>query len=183
MNGNRWRGIGAVAAMLGGMAYVSEAAVFAASPGGALQGLVSFAAILLTAVGLAGFHAFQKGSYGRLGQGGFYAAIAGSLVMIGAVTTSLFAGGGYLEEPFAGAAFGTGFLVLMVGWIIFGAATLRAKVLSLWCGVAFIVVGPQGLLPTGDYAGVVVAGLVWMALGYALWTRREDAPRPRPAVT
>lgn len=179
MNGNTWSWIGGVAAMLGGVAYVSEAVVFAASPGGALQGVVSLVAVLLTAVGLAGFHAFQKESYGRLGRGGFYAAIAGSLAMIGAVAASLLAGGGYLEGAFAGAAFGIGFLVLMVGWILYGAATLQAKALPRWCGVAFIVVGPQALLPTGDYAGVVVAGFLWMALGYALWTRRDAAAGPR----
>lgn len=175
----RW---GAAAAMLGGAAYLLEAVVFATSPGGALQGVVSLVAVLLTAVGLAGFHAFQKESYGRLGRGGFYAALAGSLAMVWAVASSLFTGGGYLEGPFAGAAFGVGFLVLVTGWITFGAATLRARVLPLWCGAAFIVVGPQGLLPTGDHAGVVVAGVVWLALGYALWTRREDTPLSRSAI-
>lgn len=173
MNGTRWIRIGEPAAVLGGAAYVLEAVVFATSPGGALQGVVSLAAVLLTAVGLAGFHALQKESYGRLGRGGFYTAIAGSLILVVAVAASLLTGGGYLEGPFAGAMFGIGFLVLMVGWVLYGVATLRARVLPRWCGVAFIVVGPQALLPTGEYTSVVVAGVIWSALGYALWTHHK----------
>ncbi len=175
-------GWGALAAMLGGVAFVSEAFVFAANPGGALQSVVSLAAVVLTAVGLAGFHALQKDRYRLLGRAGFYTAIAGSLVQVAAVVASLLSGGGYLEGSFAGAMFGIGFLATMLGWILYGIATLRARLLPVWCGLAFIVVGPQALLPTGEYASVVAAGLVWLALSFALWTQREDTPRPQPAA-
>ena len=51
---------GGLVAMVAGVAYVLEAIVFAVSPGGALQGVVSLLAVLLTAAGLVGFHALQK---------------------------------------------------------------------------------------------------------------------------
>lgn len=86
----------------------------------------------------------------------------------------------YLEGSFAGALFGMGFLVSIVGYVLYGAATMREGRLPVWYGAAFIVVGPQALLPTGEYAGVVVTGLVWLALGYALLSRRDDATSDRP---
>jgi hypothetical protein len=60
----RWGGLAAMAA---GLAYVLEAIVFAVSPGGVSQGVVSFIAVVLTAVGLLGFHVLQKENYGRVG--------------------------------------------------------------------------------------------------------------------
>ena len=95
----RW---GALAAMVAGVAYVLETMGNAVSPGGALQGVVSLVAVLLTAVGLLGFHALQKESYGRIGRGGLYTAIAGALVQALAVVVSLLSGGGYLEGPLIG---------------------------------------------------------------------------------
>lgn len=47
--------------MVAGVAYAWQAVVSAVSPGGALQEIVWFVAVLLTAVGLVGFHALQIG--------------------------------------------------------------------------------------------------------------------------
>ena len=58
----------------------------------------------------------------------------------------------------------------MVGLILYGAATLQAKVLPRWCGIAIIVVLPVTIL-LGDYGGMFF-GLVWLALGYMLWSHR-----------
>jgi hypothetical protein len=159
--------------MVAGMAYVLEAIVFAVSPGGALQGVVSLLAVLLTAAGLVGFHALQKENYGRIGRGGFYTAIAGALVQAVAVLVSLLSGGGYLEGPLAGTLFPIGFLVLMVGLILYGAVTLQARMLPRWCGIGFIIFGPIAFVPS-EYS-VVLAGLVLLALGYMLWSRRGTA--------
>jgi hypothetical protein len=162
--------------MVAGMAYVLEAIVFAVSPGGALQGVVSLLAVLLTAAGLVGFHALQKENYGRIGRGGFYTAIAGALVQAVAVLVSLLSGGGYLEGPLAGTLFPIGFLVLMVGLILYGAVTLQARMLPRWCGIGFIIFGPIAFVPfmPSEYS-VVLAGLVLLALGYMLWSRRGTA--------
>lgn len=166
----RW---GAVAGMLGGLVFMAEALVFAAQPGGPLQGIVSLVALALTAAGLAGFHALQR-RYG--GHTGFYVASLGSLIQAVSVLASLLSGGGYLEGPIEEALFGIGFLVMVVGYVIYGAATLRANLLPRWCGFAFGIAGLQALLPTGEYVGVVVFGALWLALGYALWCALELRP-------
>jgi hypothetical protein len=163
----RWGGL---AAMVAGVAYVLETIVFAASPGGALQGLASLVAVLLTAVGLFGFHALQWKHYGRVGRGGFYTAIAGTLVQALAVVISLLSGGGYLEGALAGTLFPIGFLLLMVGLILYGAATLQARVLPRWCGIGFIIF-PLTVFVPWEYS-VVISGLILVALGYALFASR-----------
>ncbi len=166
----RWGGLAAMAA---GVAYVLEAIVFAVSPGGALQSVVSLVAVLLTAAGLVGFHALQKENYGRIGRGGFYTAIVGALVQAVAVLVSLLSEGGYLEGPLAATLFPIGFLVLVVGLVLYGAATLQARVLPRWCGIGFIIFGPTAFVPW-EYSEVL-PGLVLLALGYVLWSRRGTA--------
>lgn len=55
-------------------------------------------------------------------------------------------------------------------------ATLRARVLPRWCGVAFIVALPVALIlsiPLSFASVFVVFGFAWPTLGYALWTRRD----------
>jgi hypothetical protein len=58
-----------------------------------------------------------------------------------------------------------------------GIATLRARVLPPWCGVLLIiaVLGIPVYFALGNYGGAIVYGLVWVALGYALWSRRGEA--------
>jgi hypothetical protein len=56
-----------------------------------------------------------------------------------------------------------------------GVATLQARVLPRWCGVAFIVALPVTLVLSNplSFASVfVVFGLIWLALSYPLWSRR-----------
>ncbi len=67
-----------------------------------------------------------------------------------------------------------GGLVVLVGFVLYGAATLRAKVLPRWCGIGFIV-GLPVTIALGEVWGFVVLGVLWVALGYALWSRREAA--------
>ena len=47
---------------------------------------------------------------------------------------------------------------------------MQARVLPRWCGTAIIVALFLFLL--GDFGGILF-GLVWLALGYVLWSRRE----------
>jgi len=59
---------------------------------------------------------------------------------------------------------------MLVGFVVYGVATLRAKVLPLWFGFALIVSMPISL-PLGAY-GTTLFGLIMLALGYALWSRK-----------
>lgn len=160
----RWGGF---AAMLGGVAYVAEAVVFATNPEIPLQDALLLLGYLLAAVGLVGFHALQKEDYGRIGRGGFWTVMVGSVAAIVATAVSL-VGGAELDW-----LHGIGALGIIVGYVLYGAATLQAKVLPRWCGLAFIVVVPLGLL-AGEYT-TLVFGVVWLALGYLLWMRRGTA--------
>ena len=58
-----------------------------------------------------------------------------------------------------------------------GAATLRAGVLARWCGALLIVavLGIPIYFALGNYGGAILYGLLWLALGYVLWSRREAA--------
>ena len=79
---------------------------------------------------------------------------------------------------------------MVVGFALYGVATLRAKVLPRWCGVAFIAALPVALASSilcivlwawvfqerdfllhlsGDSIVHSVFGLACLALGYALW--------------
>ena len=66
--------------------------------------------------------------------------------------------------------FPVGFLAVPVGLILYGAATLQARVLPRWCGLGLIIIPPTSIV-LGDYGGILF-GLLWVALGYMLWSRR-----------
>lgn len=79
-----------------------------------------------------------------------------------------------------------GDITFMLGSLVFGIATLRARVLSRWAAGLFtagVGLAPAyGLLPAALQPLVAVPiglGLAW--LGFALWAeRREHAPQPDP---
>ncbi len=130
-------------------------------------------ALFLQAVGLMGFHTLQKENYGRIGRAGFYTFIVGALAH-GLGLVFLLAG----SETLAELLIVVGGLGILVGAILYGAATLQARVLPRWCGVTFVVFLPVTIL-LGDY-GPIWWGLVWLVLGYVLWSRRGTATE-RPA--
>jgi hypothetical protein len=63
-------------------------------------------------------------------------------------------------------------LVLMVGLVLYGAATLQAMVLPPWCGLALIVVPPIAFYLNSRvfYGSLALFGVLWVALGYVLWS-------------
>jgi hypothetical protein len=67
-----------------------------------------------------------------------------------------------------------GLLTGVIGFLVLTIAVVRAPVLPRWAGyVAYV--GFVGLLIVGDAdLGIAAAGLVWLAIGYTLWT--EDEP-------
>ncbi|CAA9476103.1 MAG: hypothetical protein AVDCRST_MAG25-2426 [uncultured Rubrobacteraceae bacterium] len=124
-------------------------------------------ALLLLLAGMVGFHAVQKGSYGRLGRAGFYTVIAAGVVILIPNLVFLLSGS-TIEVLFPIALLG-----LLVGFALYGVATWRAGVLPRWCGVVFVVAFPI-TTALGAY-GNLWFGLVWLALGYVLWSRRGAA--------
>ena len=178
----RW---GGMAALLSGVVWVAQGLldlILADPDEGNWLDVLFIVSVLLALVGLVGFHALQKGNYGRIERAGFYTVIAAASVQIVA-QVGLMSGSTAVEFlDFLG------LLGVMVGFVLYGAATLQARVLPRWCGVGFIVGLPLWWVVSvvlgneyGGSLGGILFALLWLALGYVLWSRRgmaaEEAPR------
>ncbi len=162
--------LGAICFLLGGLAWVVSGLLIVF--GSRIMGphpvyfLFVVVALLLTSAGLIGLHALQEGSYGLIGQVGLYTVLlAFALQALG--TVMLLSGSSvlvWLISP-------VGLLVKLVGFVLYGVATLQAKVLPRWYGVALIILVPfsVALLVYGN----IWTGLILLVLGYALWLRTD----------
>jgi hypothetical protein len=170
----RW---GAIGLMLSGMMWVvlglsMVVGYLQAIPG--REDVVLFViSLLLLAAGLVGLHTLHKDSYGLLGRVGFYLAVAAVAARaLGAVV--FLTGSSALEWiSFPGT------LGMLVGLVIYGFATLQARVLPRWYGLALIVSMPISL-PLAVY-GTALFGLILVVLGYALWLRRDITTSEQPS--
>src|SRR5215204_291856 len=131
---------------------------------------------------LVGSHVWQAPSYGRLGTVGFVAAFVGTTILF--LDTWLYV---IAAEATPMSVYQIGFVVGLLAWLVgftlLGIATLRAKVLPRWCGLLLIVFFPLILFLTNFFGvGGVLLGLLWLALGYALWTRRGMPGEPSARV-
>ncbi len=163
----RW---GGVAAMLGGVVFLMDTALTltVVNPSEDRWPDVLFViGILLVVVGLVGFHELHRGSYGRIGRAGFYTVVIASLIQVVGLVGFLL-GSMALEWLILVGGLGS-----LVGFALYGAAILRAGVLPLWCGVAIIIALPSSI-PLGEYANLLF-GIVWLALGYILWSQRDSS--------
>ncbi len=174
----RWSGI---AAMLGGVLWMAWSLLFRvsleAAGGPFAHGLLLLAA-LLTLAGLVGLHALQGGNYGRVGRAGFYTAAVALLAQALAAFVLLMG-----SEALLWLVAPVGSLVLMVGLVLYGAATLHAMVLPPWCGLVLIVVPPIAFYLNSKvfYGSLALFGVLWVALGYVLWSRRATPTEQRPS--
>jgi hypothetical protein len=151
-------------------------------------------------LGLVGWHVKQKAQAGMTGLIGFILAFIGTtLTLVGGVSA------GYIfpvlahEAPHAfdpqGPLFASsnaipffiGFATFMLGYVLLGIATIRAKILPRW-GAVLVMVGailfqlpPQ---PIGPFPTIVIllgavlygAGTVW--IGLALWSSKSEMTAP-----
>ena len=136
-----------------------------AIPGGKDDVVLLALGLVLTAAGLVGPHALQRESYGLLGRAGFYIAVASLLAR--ALRDVIFLAGGqtllhWIVWPSV--------LGMMVGLTLMGIATLRARVLPRWYGLALIVSILPVLLPIRGL-GTALFGVILLVLGFALWMR------------
>jgi hypothetical protein len=139
-------------------------------------GLYLIGGVLLL-LGLVGLYASQSEAAGVLGLVGFLVAFAGTALLVGAlwfelfITPALAAEAPELAEAELGLA---GFILVLLtgalGWVLFGVATLRARVYPRWAAVLLIVGGLVAFAPV-PLAGIVFSGAVaWM--GFILFTGR-----------
>ena len=164
----RW---GALAAMVSGVFWIVGGLLHLAypqDPPGALGYFLNYlgsaifsGAYFAMLVGLVGLHARQAGLYGRLGTAGFFLAFAGAaLAFVGQAASAIFSKDGTLGWLFSDPGFGflVGLLLVSLGLVLLGVATLRARVLPRWCGVGLIALVVFSAL--GAFGGFVVVGLI-----------------------
>jgi hypothetical protein len=177
----RWGGI---AAMLGGVLWVVWSNLFRVSfeaAGGPFSHGLLLLAALLTLAGLAGLHALQRGNYGRIGTAGFYTATVGLLAQ--ALAALLLLMGNEVLENFAQWLVApVGSLTVLVGLVLYGAATLQARVLPPWYGLGLIVVPPIAFYLNSKvlYGSIALFGVLWVALGVCSGrgeVRQPSSPR------
>jgi hypothetical protein len=135
-------------------------------------------AFALTLLALAGLHTLQSGRYGRLGAAGSLITFIGYALIAVVTAVSLLVGG---EALFAVRLIAA--LAVVIGSIILGAMTLRARVLPWWCGVLLIVGFPLGdvldsIVARGSEG--IVLGILWGLVGYVLLSSSSSAPDEQP---
>ncbi len=147
-------------------------------------------ALLPLLVGLLGFHAVQKVSYGLLGRIGFITAfIGGTLVLVGNVGEFWV----FSAQPYGEAngrftsqvIFLLGILILGIGSVLLGLATLRTRILPRKEALLFTVGSAVAVLPFagGLYGmrwaslGMLLFGVGWVSLGKALLSERHEIGR------
>ena len=180
----RWGGL---AALVAGAALIVEGILTlvgpeqgpeaVGSPFFYLSNLVFVVAFIGILGGLIGLHALQVQSYGKIGRAGFVASLIGIGLMLLTTVISIAAAG--RPNGVVGAIFGIAFLVTLVGFVLYGAATLQAKVLPRWGGVALVIALPISIV-LSEYGGNALFGIMWLALGYVLWSQR-DATSEQPS--
>jgi hypothetical protein len=143
--------------------------------------ILAILAYALEVIGLVGFHTLQQRNYGRIGRAGLYTTIGSIVIFEFLLLAGLFLGStGGLEWLVL-----VGLLGTLVGLVLYGAATLQAGVLPRWCGILFIILEPGiiflGSAAAGDYYSIIWSGLIWVALGYGLFSHRGSVAAQRPS--
>src|SRR5215218_7000082 len=137
---------------------------------------------------IAALHIVQRRHYGRWGAFASFAAFIGLVLL----PVGWLVAGPSFTPALITAVFVVGVLAASVGIVGLGIATISAGVLPRWSGIALIVGSPPGvgilflfLSPLG-MAGILpgeavweLAGILWIAVGYAIFrtaARRTERP-------
>ncbi len=159
------------AALTGLLFLVLSAVSLATDPNSGLDLL--FAGTWLLAVlptwGLRAMHGGRDGALGTVGAVALSAgAVANAVGLVVRVAGS---------DVLAWLALPVGGLLIFLGLVLLGVAIWRARVLPRWCGAAMVAALPVTFLTSiwfpvegdgaGDYPGVFVVGVLWLALAFA----------------
>lgn len=134
------------------------------------------AALLL--LGLVGLYVSQSEEAGVLGLVGFLGAFLGTVLLAGTLWFELFItpalaveDAGLAEAELGLAGFILAFLLVVLGWLLFAVATLRARVYPRWPAVLLIVGVVISFFPVPLSGVVFSVAVAWM--GFILFTRRD----------
>jgi hypothetical protein len=174
----RWGGL---AGVVSGMMFVLAAIVNLIAPhhrgvfnsfSDYLYQLLAVVAFTLTLVAIAGLHALHGGNarYGRSGAAGALVAFVGYALIAMITAASMLVGAEALQSVRLVSA-----AAVLIGSILLGAMAIRARVVPWWCGVLIIVGFPLGDISNAVVRGgeVIVLGIVWGLVGYALLSQRS----------
>ena len=172
----RWAAVGA---LLAAIAWLVSGLISLVLPGQGTEEVGTFSYYLLEIlfsiaslgmlVAIMGLHAREAPNYGRFGTAGFFAAFVGVFFLLASTVATILAGREILDWLFI-----LGFVGSLVGFVLLGGATLRARVLPRWYGIllSVAVFGIPVYFALGNYGGAILYGLVWLGLGYGLWLER-----------
>jgi drug/metabolite transporter (DMT)-like permease len=135
--------------------------------------------LLPVVAGFLGLHAAQRRVYGWLGKAGLVMALLGlALVVAGSVGEFwVFTTQPYGEPNGRDASWAIyllGHLVLAVGSVLFGIASVRAKVLARKPTKLFAVLGGLAVAP---FFGALIFAIPFTWLGYTLWSGQGEPDR------
>lgn len=160
----------------------------------ALTGLFTFQlalyllGLILLSVGLVGLYARQSETAGSLGLAGFLVAFIGTVFFTGFFWANLFVAPAlavgapeFLDHGGRFPGFRTSLLIYAVGWLLFGLASLKARVYPR-APVIVLIVGAALDLFGAPLSGLVIdAAFVW--LGFSLFSGRVTPVERTPRVS
>jgi hypothetical protein len=130
---------------------------------------------LLLGLGIVGLYILQKERYGSLGRAGFYtilvalaAQILGALASLAGIQALA-----WLISP-------VGLLVLIVGFVLLGVASLQARVLPRWYSILLIIFVPVSAVLGFVRLGELLLGVLLLVLGFVLWQQGEALAEQQP---
>ncbi len=131
----------------------------------------------LLAAGMVGLHIRQKKRLGRLGRVGFVVAISAAAYSLGSIVFALYTLYAGISETLAPTIFAVSMvsmLMLILGSILLGIASLHAEVLPRWVAWLLTIGSVAAVVP---FSGIPLFGVGWTALGYALWSEKGESVR------
>lgn len=143
---------------------------------------------ILLLLGLIGLYISQSEEAGNLGLVGFPIAFVGTMLFAGTlwfelfITPSLATEAPRLAEAELGlAGFIIAFLLVFLGWLLFGVASLRAHIYPRWAAVLLIVGVVLTFFPIPLSGVVFSVAVAWM--GFILFTRKDAMVGQAPRVS
>ncbi len=164
-----------ISAILGYLTSGAESISEQANTGAfAFVTLLYLLAIVLVLGGLVGIYARQAEEAGLLGVLGFLVAFVGTALMVGAVWSQAFftpglaetgAGTIFLEQGLSGwinLGYTLTYLLASLGWLVFGVATLLARVYSRPAAVLVIIGALISFIPLSYTEVLLAAAIAWL---------------------
>src|ERR1051325_3445340 len=161
---------GALSGMIAGLAYLIETIIGLVKPQSEVFGgtsdyvleAVFVVALLATIFALVGLNSLAQNHNSKIWTTGFWLTVIGTGLTATSAIVTLFAGKNSLGLAFLG-----GVLFSLIGYIVLGISTLRAKILPAWGGLALIFGFPLSVF-LSNFGGGILFGLAWLGIGYFL---------------